>query len=364
MKTIKIILLAGLFLGLLNCISKRQVQEEELNMGAVSSNMILQELQKREKISFIKYDTLTSNLEHVMIEDSIIGRSPASFFDFSKFTDEELLSFLEKYKRSDNRKDYYMVNKVEVRNNFDGVAVVMFDNQIRDNGLFKSRQLSEKIFEIGDKYFNGCSTNKFKNQFELAKCTAFAISKWHLVTAGHEINPKNFKNYVFVFEMQIEEQGKFPEKIKSENIYKPVRIEEYKYQKETGLDYAIIRVNKPIPENRILKYDNLFGYQSMQRLYTIGASEGLPLKYTPDGFMDYAVNENLISTDINAFEGNSGSPVFNINDKVVGMIIAGQVRYFLDNENMCVSPNSCLQYECAEEHILKLGSIPLEKYLK
>jgi len=363
MKILKYPLFLVLILQITSCKLKQQAPSEELNLDIVSSDMILEELIKRDKITFLKHDTINYNLEHVMIPDSLVGRGPASFVDFSIFSTEQLLAYLEEYKRVDNRKDYYMVTKSEVRNNFKGIAVAMFAKQVKDNGSFKSRQLSEKVFQYGSRNFNGCSTNRFNNQFEFAKCTAFAISKWHLVTAGHEINPKNFKNYVFAFDMYVSEQGKLPEKIESENMFKPIRIEKHKYDKETGLDYTILRVNKPIPENRILRFSSSIDYDNMQRLYTIGSSEGLPLKYAADGFIDYQVNDNLVSTDLNAFEGNSGSPVFNENNKIIGMIIAGQSRYFLDNENQCVIPNSCLQYECAEEHVLKHDKVPYTNFV-
>lgn len=343
---------------------KKEEITKKLPAGISSSNMILDELYRRKQIAFLQKDSLTTDLENVMSLDSLIGRSPASFVDLSEYSSEDLFRFMEAFVKDDNRKDYFLVNKQEVKDNFKGVAVVMFKKQIKEGGIFKSRQLSEKEFKVGTKTYSGCSTNKYFEQFILAQCTAFAISRWHIVTAGHEINKKNFRDYEFVFDMIVEGESNFPNKILSSNRFRPLKIEKHKYLKDSGLDYTILRVDKPIPVDRILKVNLNYPFDKLSRIYTIGAAEGLPLKYAPDGFIDQVVGDKLLSTDLNVFEGNSGSPVFNQQHEVIGMILSGKEKHFLNRKTMCVSTNSCFQYNCREEYVLKIDKIPLKTFIK
>jgi hypothetical protein len=75
-----------------------------------------------------------------------------------------------------------------------------------------------------------------------------------------------------------------------------------------------------------------------QLLYMFGHPLGLPLKYTPDGQIS-KVFKDLINTNLDAFHGNSGSPVFSLpKNRFEGILIRGNPDFYEVERDGCKRP--------------------------
>ena len=61
------------------------------------------------------------------------------------------------------------------------------------------------------------------------------------------------------------------------------------------------------------------------QVYMLGHPMGLPLKFTPDGTIGKQYRDDFRNTNLDAFSGNSGSPVFSVKEKkLIGIFTKGR----------------------------------------
>jgi len=93
-------------------------------------------------------------------------------------------------------------------------------------------------------------------------------------------------------------------------------------------DWALIRLNKAPAGATPLTVDFMNPITNQQKIYMLGHPSGVPQKFTDKGQVkDMADSEtSTFKAKIDAFAGNSGSPIFH-DKKVVGILIQGNDDY-------------------------------------
>ena len=260
---------------------------------------------------------------------------------------------------TDNRHEFYMVSDLKTKSFFRGVAVAIPRNSIHSN-ILTSERLKNKLWPIKGKLEKSCGF-QFADQKVIADFTAFAVGKRYLLTTIHEMSKRQLKSdYYYLFDAFLNNENDEVE-INRDNLYRCLSVIKSDYNKGEGVDYALLRLNKRIPEDRILEVDLEFNPEKGEDVYTIGSSEGLALKYVPDGYYLGNYTPNQMNLKLNVFKGNSGGPLFS-GDKVVGMITSG--RNNGQQFGSCVI-HGCMPNGCSGEFAMYLSSIPdLKKYLK
>ena len=202
-----------------------------------------------------------------------------------------------------------------------------------------------------------CKSEKFSDDPSLTfSCSGFLVAPDLLVTAGHcEANTgKEVKNdsggycevfdWLFDYSMPVSgtiDLGAVP----AEHLYHCKQII-YAVSDETApyRDYALIRLDRPVLDRAPLKLSSSASLGRNEKLSMIGYPFGTPAKWTPHGKVLYNnPSRTTFITNLDAFEGNSGSPVFNAENEVVGILIAGTPSndFVEDSVAKCSTYNRC-----------------------
>lgn len=180
-----------------------------------------------------------------------------------------------------------------------------------------------------------CSEEKFSQDISLAyACTGFLVAPDLLVTAGHcGVNVGETRNqtadyceaFSWLFDFRANDDGKVETKnISSENHYKCKQII-YAVREEGPAyrDFALVQLDRPVKNRTPLKLATTEP-KVKDSLFMIGHPLGSPTKLSADAevLLNDKNRQSLIS-NLDAFDGNSGSPVFNEKNEVLGILVGG-----------------------------------------
>lgn len=215
-----------------------------------------------------------------------------------------------------------------------------------------------------------CPETPFKDQPVAAACTGFLVAPDIIATAGHCMKESFYcENFSWAFDYKLDSSGQAT--IKNENIYHCVEIlaqklvypkkifdqAEYDYwlqitspnnpsnipePKPIGIDYsqdndyALIRLDRPVIGREPLKFRTTGKIELGTKLVIIGHPSGLPTKITTNGEVVVNDHNNLFYANIDAFTGNSGSPVFNAETGLIeGIHVQGGDPFEYDETRDC-----------------------------
>ena len=198
--------------------------------------------------------------------------------------------------------------------------------------MIHKKHLSEKKdhyilsnFTLKDKYSN-LPDHEDVNRQAVATCSGFLFEQNTIFTAGHCMDlPRACEDYYWVFDYR-DGVKKFPKK----NVYRCKKITEYYNLPYQGVDFAKIRLKRNVKNREVLLFrpdEDLI--EDGSELFMIGYPLGLPATLTTSGYIIDNSSENFFYSNLDAFEGNSGSPVFNRETFLVeGILIKGNKDFF------------------------------------
>ncbi len=222
--------------------------------------------------------------------------------------------------------------------------------------------LSGNIVERGDGKFDldvprledsFCKDQKFvKNPSMSYACSGFLVGPDLLVTAGHcVVNTGEVRNekemycdvYSWMFDYRANNLGQT--KIKGLDKSQLYGCKEIIYavkdEKAPFRDFALIRLDRPVEGRK--PYPMQTKIQEKDRVSMFGHPLGLPLIYSFDAnVLENDLSYQTFITNLDAFEGNSGSVVLNSKLEAVGILVGGTpaVSYYTDKGN-CYRYNQC-----------------------
>lgn len=223
------------------------------------------------------------------------------------------------------------------------------------NGSYKlnfARPLGERL--------NLCSTESYADQTAAASCSGFLVGPDTLVTAGHcyvnisESPEEICKNFAWVFDYSLNSASENPaENISSKNVYSCKKV--IKAQQDKFLDFTVIKLDRKVTEREPLKFRTSGKVSDSTSLVVIGNPSGIPTKIAPGGKVVYNKELTRFSTNLDTFQGNSGSAVFDSQSGLLeGILIMGKTDYVQSNPadmSSCLVVNRCQEngQNCTQE---------------
>ncbi len=201
------------------------------------------------------------------------------------------------------------------------VAALFLRRDVRElDGRFQilARPMGE-VYQLAD-------GERFAEQPSGASGTAWVIDEHHMVTAGHCIPPEGAADLVCIFGFVLDETGEPPEWFDAEQVAFPSAVLSARPQGEgDDGDWAVLRFDEALaaPPLRVRGREVEVG----EEVWMLGCPCGIPLKYAPGGVVTRHKNDDRFYATLDAFAGNSGSPVFDEYHEVVGILVRGNVDW-------------------------------------
>lgn len=247
-------------------------------------------------------------------------------------------------------------------------------------GMVSKRNLAQDFFDpnlinffkkTASREFGLCEDERFSTQITLPVCTGFLVDEQHLVTAGHCFQrEEDCENFVWVFDYV-----KGTKKLEADKVYGCQEIvqRELKSTYFSVKDYMVIKLDRPVTDREPLEYRKEGRPNYGEELVIIGHPLGLPQKIAGGaevklGNIRGAVKpisslikkRDYFMANLDAFVGNSGSPVFNEKTGLVeGILIEGAEDLFDDFDNLCTrAVKKRDSTHVTDEKIFRINRIP------
>lgn len=208
-----------------------------------------------------------------------------------------------------------------------------------------------------------CPDVAFSKNSSLSQCTGFLVGPDLLVTAGHCVKDKSdCENVLFSFDYKTGDYHDEYLKLAKDNVYKCKQVLQSNHGVFSRTDFALIRLDRTVQNRKPLRLRRLGAVDSKDNLFVIGHPMGLPMIYQPGAKVRSNIGIHTFVATLDTFSGNSGSPVFNAESKIVeGILVKGEDDLDYDVEFGCYKNKVCRDSECRGETVLRSTSLPLLK---
>lgn len=261
----------------------------------------------------------------------------------------------------DDRKDYATQPSTQqdakVQENINATVLIVHRHAVKPGAVTKWRLDARTMSSL-----NVCACERFANQngvFNADPCTGFLMDKNHVITASHCVG--NIDHLVlrrFIVGFQADANGTVATDLDESQVY---MADDIVYRSNPcdprDPDIAIVRLKGQLniaPSQRVPKGTTL---AKETPVYIVGYPIGLPAKYAAGARVrDNNPANAHFKANTDGYDGNSGSPVFNLANQVVGVHVRGVLS--LSKPCGCWSSTWCPDNGCEGEDITRIDEVP------
>ena len=171
-----------------------------------------------------------------------------------------------------------------------------------------------------------CPGQRFAAEPTAAFCSGVLVAPDLAVTAGHCVNAASLAQTRFVFGYKVE-NGHTQTDIPARDVYRGRRILATA-EDDGGADYAIVRLDRKVQGHQAARLLHPGTVVVGRPVFIVGYPSGLPAKIAAGAHVLRTSRDGYLEADLDAFGGNSGSPVFDAGTHaVVGILVRGENDY-------------------------------------
>lgn len=252
----------------------------------------------------------------------------------------------------DNRVEAYRSTKLQIAKST--MALIHNDLLTPDVNFAQNQKYNLPDLKFGYAY-GLCSYERFFEQGNPANCSGSLIAKNLVLTAGHCITDDyDCAKYHFVFDYRVSANGSFPKSVQASQVYSCKRI--INRTLTDYYDYALIELDRDVVDREPIQLELNANLKAKDKVFVIGHPSGLPTKVGAYGLVRKTYSE-YFSSNLDTYGGNSGSPVFNKDNRQVGILVRGEWDYDYDTKNFCNFSHVCSSTGCSGEESTNIAPI-------
>ncbi len=186
-----------------------------------------------------------------------------------------------------------------------------------------------------------CRGERFTRQPVAGFCTGFVVGPRLIATAGHCVSDASCGRTRFAFGYQ-RRNGRANGNLGRDDVYSCQRVVERRNTSTN--DWAVVRVDRRIRGREPLTLRRRGKVGNNAQLFVIGHPAGLPQKFAGGARVRRNGSRNFFEASLDTYAGNSGSPVFNAqNRQVEGILVRGATDWTYGRQNgaRCWRSNQC-----------------------
>jgi V8-like Glu-specific endopeptidase len=193
-----------------------------------------------------------------------------------------------------------------------------------------------------------CRSEHFSQEQVLSYCSGSLVAPNIVLTAGHCIHQSECGETSFLFGFAMKSANDSLSDIDAHEEYRCRRIIQRAWDHH-GLDYALVELDRPVPNHAVLKIGKHTNLQPHDPVVLIGYPYGLPVKISDHATLR-STGDVFGITNVDANAGDSGAPIFNVKTgEIVGIEVAGPTDLTMDRT--CHVETHCADDGCSGEEI-------------
>jgi V8-like Glu-specific endopeptidase len=204
-------------------------------------------------------------------------------------------------------------------------------------------------------YANLCKGERFAEQPSASFCSGVLVAPDVVLTAGHCVEDGFCKDTKFALDYFIDSPTRDPRKLETRRIFECDKVIAQRVEDDGGLDFALIKLksiatSSPAPLN----------HRPMpkgQEITMIGFPAGIPMKVVEGAKVVWS-NNKVANARLDAFVGNSGSPIFDSHTgDLMAILVSGETDFVWDKKQQCNRVKVCGGRWCEGEEMVRVSAI-------